>query len=218
MNAALVMRDRETDSWWSIMTGTAIGGNLNGTRLKELPGSQKMQWKDWVEKYPDTKVLSVDGIEHDESDPYANYFTSDGGFRGMSSEDKRLDDKAPIFAFQLDDQAYAVTHEALEGGAVFTLGDGRQVFLYRDPGSSMFASTLGYVSAKKTQESRFAVRDGQWIDTATGSVFDAGAGFPYDTHAGAAKEGESVGLFMLGGFDTFWYIWSTTHHMPTLLE
>ena len=30
MDASLVMRDRETDSWWSIMTSDAIGGELDG--------------------------------------------------------------------------------------------------------------------------------------------------------------------------------------------
>ena len=33
MKASLVMRDRETDSWWSIMTSTAIGGALQGAEL-----------------------------------------------------------------------------------------------------------------------------------------------------------------------------------------
>ena len=28
MKASLIMRDRETDSWWSIVTGDAIGGEL----------------------------------------------------------------------------------------------------------------------------------------------------------------------------------------------
>ena len=35
--ASLVMRDRETDSWWSIMTSEAIGGELDGADLVELP-------------------------------------------------------------------------------------------------------------------------------------------------------------------------------------
>jgi len=48
MHAALVMRDKETDTYWSIMTGDAIAGDLRGTPLEELPLGEKAQWKDWV--------------------------------------------------------------------------------------------------------------------------------------------------------------------------
>ena len=42
MSASLVMRDRETDSWWSIMTSDAIGGQLDGADLEELPYGEKI--------------------------------------------------------------------------------------------------------------------------------------------------------------------------------
>ena len=40
------MRDRETDSWWSIMTGEAIGGELQGAPLDELTNWEKARWGD----------------------------------------------------------------------------------------------------------------------------------------------------------------------------
>ena len=219
LNASLVMRDRETDSWWSIMTADAIGGPLTGTTLKELPVYQKVQWSEWRERHPDTKVLSVGGHEHVNRDPYADYFTSDGGFRGLSSDDQRLGDKASIYAFLLDGQAYAVTHERIAGGAAFELDDGRQLFFYREPGESMFASTLAYVSDKQMKNDRFEVRDGVWIDIISGAEFDAASGFPIDIDVDGVKaDGEATQLAGLGGFDTFWYIWATTHHMPVLLD
>ena len=52
LDASLVMRDRETDSWWSIMTADAIGGDLRKTELVELPVGEKMQWKDWLARHP----------------------------------------------------------------------------------------------------------------------------------------------------------------------
>ncbi len=64
MKASLVMRDRETDSWWSIMTSSAIGGALQGTELDELPIGEKTTWADWRRRYPATLVLSVDGGQH----------------------------------------------------------------------------------------------------------------------------------------------------------
>ena len=80
MDASLVMRDRETDSWWSIMTSDAIGGELDGTDLVELPRGEKVTWKDWRGRHPGTLVLSVEGEEHVENNPYDNYFTSESTF------------------------------------------------------------------------------------------------------------------------------------------
>jgi len=101
MDASLVMRDRETDSWWSIMTSDAIGGELNGADLVELPKGEKTTWKDWRQRHPDTLVLSVGGEEHVENNPYDNYFSSDSGFRDIAARDDRLETKAPVFTFQL---------------------------------------------------------------------------------------------------------------------
>jgi hypothetical protein len=54
LHSALVMQDKETDSYWSIMTGDS---------LAELPLGVKSQWKDWVASHPDTVVLSVEGAD-----------------------------------------------------------------------------------------------------------------------------------------------------------
>ena len=62
MQGSLVMQDKETDSYWSIMTGKSEGGAQGGTRLNELPVGVKLQWKEWVRRHPDTVVLSVDGV------------------------------------------------------------------------------------------------------------------------------------------------------------
>jgi hypothetical protein len=221
MDAALIMRDRETDSWWSIMTGDAIGGELEGTPLKELPLAVKMQWGEWKKRYPDTKVLSVDGKEHDPSDPYDRYFSSSEGFRKMTTADTRLFDKTSIYSFQIDGAAYAVPHATIEGGAVFKVDDGREVFLYREPGSSMFASTMAYVSDIKGKKSRFAKKSGRWRDRHTEAVFSGDAGFPAGDDGeerSAEEKTKTPRLSKLAGFDTFWYIWSTTHKNVVILE
>lgn len=217
LNAALVMRDRETDSWWSIITGDAIGGELAGTPLKEIPAGEKARWGDWKRRYPDTKVLSVNGREHVGRDAYDDYFTSEKGFQGLSSSDKRLPDKESIYAFQIDRVPYAVPHSVIEGGAVFDV-DGRELFLYREAGVVMRASTFAYVSEIGGEGSRFARVDGKWLDKVTGEVFSKETGFPVEwTDANNSGEEEKA-LARLGGFDTFWYIWSTTHQNVTILE
>ena len=91
MNACLVMRDRETDSWWSMMSGMAIGGEMDGHPLVSLPAGEKILWGDWKSRHPDTRVLSVDGSEHDPRDPYEPYFESGEGFRrGTEGSSARL--------------------------------------------------------------------------------------------------------------------------------
>ena len=144
IKASLVMQDKQTNTYWSIMTGDAIEGQLKGTRLQEWP-SEKMRWKEWVAKHPHTLVLSVNGIEEATRDGYAQYWESKGGFRGLTARDRRLKTKEPVFCFQYSDKAYAVPYRNIENGRVFDLGN-VQIFLYRTPGAELLQSTAAYVS------------------------------------------------------------------------
>ena len=198
-DAALVMRDRETDSWWSIMTADAIGGPLEGTGLEELPIGEKTIWGEWRAEHPESLVLSVDGVEHDSSNPYANYFTSDRTFRGAEVDDDRLGAKAPIYAFQRGGTAYAAPHAAIEGGALFPAGDGQVFFLHREPGASVFAGTTAWVlPAERAEELASPQSVAEWIASGAG-----------DSTTGAQR---------LTGFDTYWYTWVAVHPDSRLLE
>jgi len=197
-SASLVLRDRETDSWWSIMSSDAIGGELEGADLVELPFASKTTWKEWVARHPDTRVLSVDGTEHVDSDPYADYFASDRTFRDLEISDQRLAPKTPVFAFHLDGVAFAVPHEAFEGGARIPLtdGSGRSLLLFRESGSPLQASSRA-----------FLVEPG-WVDPPSRPVAEL---------IRAATEG-STGLEPLAGFDTFWYSWIAVNQESELLR
>ena len=78
INSSLVMQDRQTDTYWSMMKGEAIAGELEGNDLVELPVSEKMQWRDWKAKHADTLVLSVRGRE-DTRSSYRSYFADPKG-------------------------------------------------------------------------------------------------------------------------------------------
>lgn len=201
LHASLVMRDKQTDSYWSIMTGDALAGDLKGTPLEELPLGEKMQWKDWKARHPQTLVLSVGGVEYVENNPYDNYFDSKDGFRGARAKDRRLPTKAPIYSFQRGGEAYAVPFDAYQGsGAAFDAGNG-QIFLYRPQGVEIFYSTRAWVG----EAGSFEKRDGTWIYTPTGAAFDPETG----TFTGG--NGSPAGPAALDGFDTFWFNWSMTH-------
>ena len=197
MHYSLVMRDKETDSYWSLMSGEALAGELEGERLVELPVGIKTQWKDWVAEHPDTLVLSVEGVEHEERNHYEEYFKSDEGFRGSTAEDDRLPTKAPIFSFQLDGRPYAVPFSAIESGAAFRAGD-EWVFAYRSPGAAIMHSTVAF----RSKGEGFEQRDGAWHHLPSGARFDPVAG---------AFEARAPGVNPLNGFDTFWFNWSMNH-------
>ena len=53
---SFVMYDKETGSLWVHVTGEAIKGELEGTRLPFVP-SEVVTWKAWKRDHPDTLVL-----------------------------------------------------------------------------------------------------------------------------------------------------------------
>ncbi|MEE8526831.1 MAG: DUF3179 domain-containing (seleno)protein, partial [Thermoanaerobaculia bacterium] len=161
----------------------------------------------WVANHPETLVLSVDGVEHEERNPYQEYFANDEGFRGLAGADDRLATKEPIYSFQLAGSAYAVPHSAFEDGAAFDLGE-HQVFLFRPPEVSVFYSTLAWVSSAGS----FEKRDDVWSETASGAAFDdASSRFTGD-------EGGRAPVERLDGFDTYWYSWSLIHPQTEVLN
>ncbi len=199
-NASLVMQDQQTDTYWSIMKGQAIAGELSGEKLVELPYGKKMSWKEWRELHPETLVLSVNSRE-DDRDGYADYYKSSRGFQDIEAKDKRLKTKEPIYAFHHQGTAYAARAKNLEDGGRFTLADGTSVFLYRRKGSEIFDSTTAYRS-----EDGFEKREKDWFEKGTGARFDS-----------ESVTFESGDVETLEGFDTFWYTWSLNNPETILL-
>ncbi len=198
--ASLIMRDRETDSWWSIMTSEAIGGELAGTELVELPVSEKTTWGDWVERHPNTLVLSVDGREHVDVNPYDNYFASSGTFRDLQIKDDRLPPKEPIFAvwgadFGLGGTTFVVPHAVASGGAVLPVPGLTDAVLVvqRQASAPLFASTAAWLVPRETAAGRTA---------------------------GELAEGLGSGDLSappVTGIDTFWYNWIAVNEGAVIL-
>ncbi len=205
MNSSLVMQDFETDSYWAIMEGRAVAGKLKGTQLKELPIGEKARWRDWVKRYPNTLVLSVNGRE-DAPMAYRDYFNSSRGFRGQAARDRRLQTKTPIFAFRYQGKPYAIPHKQVEGGRAVTM-EGLHLFLYRRKKAPMFESTVVYQST----ESGFEQRNGVWVHSASGCRFDPESG-------AFIGEGDRACPPRFVGFDTFWYNWSLNNPETELLK
>ena len=204
-HASLVMQDKETDTFWSLMTGEGLSGELKGQRLQELPVWRKVQWKDWVADHPETLVLTVP-VQHIERNPYEKYFSSDRGFRGAEASDNRLPTKEPIFAFELDGRPYAVPFGGFQGnGATFRAGN-RAVFFHRPTDVEVFHSS----SAFTVTSGSFVLRDGVWVHDESGATFDPASG-------GFAGDGAET-VAPLSGFDTFWFNWSMVHEDSEILK
>jgi hypothetical protein len=197
IHSALVIQDRETGSYWPIMVGEAIAGKKLGTKLSHLPFGEKMRWKDWLGKHPDTLVLSVNGRE-DAPDTYRGYYISSQGYRGAFAKDGRLRTKDPIFAFVLHGIAYAVPHKAVKDGETFDLGE-LKIFLYRPKKSKLNESTAAYF----TKSGKFEMEKGIWRESHSGCTFNT------ETRRFEGKNATCPER--LAGFDTFWYTWSLVH-------
>ena len=72
--SAMVMYDRETESYWYQVGGKAIKGPLTDKRLTVLP-SFLTTWREWKKLYPQTKILSLNtGFNRNYlSNPYLGY-------------------------------------------------------------------------------------------------------------------------------------------------
>jgi hypothetical protein len=205
LHDSLVLQDKETDSYWSIMKGMSIAGELAETSLKELPVGTKLQWWEWVDIHPNTRVLSVNGLEHIPVDPYRGYFDSEEGFRGRVANDRRLATKDSIYGFVLGGVSFAVPLQSVEGGAVFKI-DSDYVFLYRPVDSGVTRSTVAYISSS----GGFMQSGGRWIHLDSAAIFDARRG---------VFDGKTTpDLIRMKGFDTFWYTWSPLHPEAKILK
>lgn len=205
---ALVMQDDQTSSFWAVISSRAIGGPKQGTKLHELPISQKTTWKDWLKKHPETLLLSVDGQVHLESNPYDNYFTSEKTFRPVDRPDERLPPKTSVFTLVIEEKAYAISHQSLASGWQGEV-EGMPVFIYREEGDSIYRSTKAYKMVDKNGEPvKLYRKRKQWVAASLGRFHPDSGNFGKD----------EARVEPLQGLDTFWYIWSQYYPRTTLLD
>ena len=117
-----LMFDRQTDSLWNQFTGRPVVGRLvgSGIELKIRPVVVS-RWKDWREKHPDTRILSLEtGHRRDYSPgkPYGDYFVHPALMFPANVSDWRLKPKDYVFGVRLPEGRKAWPIKAFEGGRV----------------------------------------------------------------------------------------------------
>lgn len=193
------MVDRETNTFWSQVTGRAIDGPHRGAQLEKLEAIET-SWEKWRKAHPETQLLKKS--EEVLSSHYQSYFDDPekmGLFRAQWLAE-RMPGKALVYGAAQGAHAVAVTGKALDGQLVTAdLRDTPLVFARaRDGGVRAFVASiegekLGFVRNPKT-----------------GEVRDAG-GSVWDLDSGRCTSGPRSGLRLesVAVTPVYWFAWSS---------
>ena len=191
VNNNLIMYDRETDSRWPQILGTAISGEHQGKSLREFRVIWTT-WERWKRAHPNTEVLSEDtGYARSYGrDPYGSY-TPPGGYYTRSRtlfEPLRVDDayhlKKVVIGTRIDAGAAAFVKSAIRKKRLLSGDiDGTQLvaaydrlfdtaYVYRNPdnatvkpvsGTNEFTTPDGRVRAAHLPLPAVYAFDGMWF-------------------------------------------------------
>jgi len=178
----LVMVDRATGSYWWQVAGTAIVGPLTGTRLEPLP-SLVTTWADWVDRHPETQILSREtGFDRPyEIDSFVDYvdFLDSGRFPfpvGEASRDPRLGGSVLVVGVTIDGVTRAYPIDRLTDPINDVIGEVPIVVFPTEVGGEVFEATIGDELLEFRREGDAIVDAGsgsRWV----GGVAVAGARF-----------------------------------------
>jgi hypothetical protein len=115
--ANLVMYDRQSESYWSQISGEAIVGEKVPQEL-ELIFSSITTWEEWRSGHPETEVLSKDTgiypVSAYRGSAYSSYRNSESIGFGVKEVDDRLPPKKLVHGIKIFNTSKAYTEEILE--------------------------------------------------------------------------------------------------------
>lgn len=218
--SSLVMYDRQTQSLWTHFDGTAVVGELAGIRLHFYPVAV-VAWSDWLEAYPEGRVLAPVAGRNYGRNPYAGYEESPGLLSTLfQSEpfDERLPPKDRVIGIRSPSSrdAAAVRHECLRREGVISADlDGRALVVWNLPGANSAIDTAmvsvgrdvgstGVFEAETETHGllTFTRTEEGFRDAETGSDWNL-----FGVSVGGPLQGNR--LQPLEFLDTFWFAWST---------
>ena len=207
---ALVFFDRETDSYWSQINGTAIRGDHEGKVLSEIP-SVLTTWGDWKRRHPDTLVLHP-GQKSRDGSRYADYFESPDymGALGTTNPDPRLPGKTLVLGIQNQEKTVAITLDALTQRAVVQGKIGEAPLL-----AVSVAPRSGFAFDRSLDGNvlDFHPRvDGLMVDAQTGSIWDPSQGLAI----GGPMKGKR--LEPIDSTSIYWFVWAAFHPDTDILD
>jgi hypothetical protein len=200
---ALVMRDRQSGTLWSQVSGAALEGPLQGAELRPLPASVT-PWSEWLRLHPGTRVLRKPPLP---GTLYPDYVSDPErvGYYGQKRIDPRLPPKERVLGVEVGGSALAVPLRALRGRPVWNERVGK------DP---VLLVSLGERGPEAAYSRRVGARDltfdagpgeGEARDRETGSIWSVASG--------VARSGALAGsrLQRLDAQGVYWFVWSAFH-------
>lgn len=199
---ALVMYDRETQSYWSHISGKAIKGEYKGKQLKSLP-VQHLKWSEWKKLYPDSKVLIKSRFTSEST--YASYNKSRDrlGIVGTVNFDRRLDGKDIVLGVLIDDIPVVFPHKYFTktNHVNYEIDNFKLLVVYSSDGQTATAFSR-ILNGKALNFEVAESSEGHFIrDLETGTLWDG--------LSGEAVKGELKGnqLSPIVGTQAFWFGW-----------
>lgn len=219
-NANLVMYDRQTESWWQQLSGTAVVGEMTGVQLPLL-STNIVSWSMFKTQFPEGEVLSIfTGFDRRYGEnPYINYdsLVSQGTKFYDGELDTRLHPKMRVIGLQLSDEIIAYPFSVLEEVGVLNDTVAEQpLVVFWQPGtksplyneliseSKEVGSATVFSRKVAGQVLTFRVLGDGFVDVETGSEW---------TLLGTAVFGPLNGtqLTPLPGHELFWFAWAALH-------
>ncbi|MBI3998156.1 MAG: DUF3179 domain-containing protein [Armatimonadetes bacterium] len=215
--SALVMYDRQTESWWWQVSGEGIVGDLTGKRLTVLP-SQIISWEIFRRARPSGKVLSRD-TGHSRPygrNPYVGYDDINSSpFLYTGGRDPRLRPMERVVTVSIGGQDVAYPFSALEKvGVVHDTVGGVPIVVFFQKGTASALDAGDIASGRDVgatgvflpvvdgRRLSFAVRGVQFGDEQTKSTWNI---------LGHAAAGPLAGkrLEPIVHGNHFWFSWSS---------
>jgi len=184
----LVMYDRQTESWWQQFTGEGIVGDYTGDKLTQVP-SQIVSFETFQEAFPEGEVLSKEtGFQRQYGqNPYQGYDSiHNTPFLYQGKTDPRLRPMERVLSIPSGDGYHLVPLTELEDTSVLSMQlEGSDVVVFA-PGVAASALDQSEIAASRDipaaaafsvvhgeQTLKFEVRDGNIVDSSTGSTWNA---------------------------------------------
>lgn len=154
-----LMYDKATQSLWSTLEGEPVIGPLVGKGIKlDYLSVVTTTWKEWKERHPDTKVLSLNtGHRRDygEGVAYRDYFATDDLMFNVPKIDKSLKNKDEILSIRLQgnkDENWAISSAFLRKNPIYESRIGTMDFV-------VFTDKTGAHRVYKSKTIRFKSYD-----------------------------------------------------------
>lgn len=131
-NSDLIMYDRDGESLWQQITGTAFAGPRRGETLTAVPIAMTT-WTEWRAAHPDAEVLAPpsDNPRYATATPYGDYDSNERLIFPVANESQRLHPKEVVHGIEFDGGSFAVTERALREEPEIETVIGEHRFVWR---------------------------------------------------------------------------------------